>query len=153
MNDTSTNTNTKVTTHAELMPLTEETVAALMQVTQDPIDGMRLASDIYAMCAYAAEQRLAEQTGATSHRLPKPTSKFLRGFIAHLKSWVETMAESLRPDEIERLKRIGTSLAPRLNDEPGLILEEVFTVVTMAPVFAVGWLRRHLDEIEAKVAS
>lgn len=150
MNTDQTSTTPK---HVELEPLTNDTIAALMQVTQDPIDGMRLAADLYTMCAYAAEQRVAERTGAKRPQPPKPTSKFLRGFISHLKDWIETMAQSLRPDEIERLKRIGALLAPRINSEPGLLLDEVFTVVTMAPVFAVPWLRRHFDEIEAKVAS
>ena len=148
-----TTTTTTNATDLELKPLTDDTIATLMQVTQDPIDGMKLAADLYAMCAYAAEQSVAERTGSRYPRPPVPTSKFLRGFLSHLKAWIETMARSLRPDEVQRLKRIGALLSLRINDQPRLLLDEAFTLVTMAPVFAVPWLRRHFDEIEAKVAS
>ena len=111
----------------------------------DPIDAMRLAADFYTMSAYAAECALAERAGMDKPQRPKPTSKFLRGFIAHLEDWLETMAQLLRSDEIERLTRIGEAFALRLNDEPGLLLEELFTVVTMAPMFAVVWLRSHFE--------
>lgn len=138
---------------AELKPLSPNTIKDLMFVTQDPIDAMRLASDLYAMGAFVAERSLAEKSGARSPRAPRPRSKFLRGFIGHLESWFDTMARSLRPDEIQRLKKIWMLLALRFKDDPGLLLEEIATVVTMAPPFAVLWLRSHFDEIEAKVAS
>lgn len=138
---------------AELKPLTETTLANLLELTQDPIDAMRLAADVYAMTAYAAEQRLAETTGAAKPLAPRPTSKFLRGYLSHLKGWLETMAQTLRTDEVERLKRIGMALANRLNDDEPELLEDLFRVVNMAPPFAVAWIRVHFDEIEARFAS
>lgn len=148
-----TNTHVDSAEIAELKPLSPNTIKDLLFVTQDSIDAMRLASDLYAMGAFVAEQSLAEKTGACPPKAPRPRSKFLRGFVSHLEQWFNTMAHSLRPDEIQRLKKIWMMLALRFKDEPGLLLEEMATVVTMAPPFAVLWLRSHFDEIEAKVAS
>src|SRR5262245_5901333 len=112
----------------ELQPLTDSTLATLLKITQDRIDAMRLAADLYAMGAYAAEARLAEASGTPNPPLPKPISKFLRGFLSHLRSWFETMARELRGDEIERLKKIGLAFLGRVNDEPELLSGELFTV-------------------------
>ncbi|MDQ3341487.1 MAG: hypothetical protein M4D80_40550 [Myxococcota bacterium] len=137
---------------AELKPLAETTLANLLELTQDPIDAMRLAADVYAMTAYAAEQRLAERTGAPRPQAPRPTSKFLRGFLSHLAGWFDTMSRSLRPDEIERLKRIGAALVNRLNDDEPELLEDLFGLVNMAPPVALAWIRMHFDEVEARFA-
>src|SRR5690349_19930979 len=109
----------------QLEPLSKAEIANLILVTQDPIDAMRLAADLYAFRAYAAEQHLAYKTGAPRPHPPNTLSEFLRGFLLHLKGWIETMAHTLRPDDIQRLKRIGDSLVTRLKEDPGLLLEEL----------------------------
>ncbi len=149
-----TRTNVNPTTPPiALQPLPEETIRLLHKITSDSIDAMRLVADVYAISAFAIEYQQAEASGRPAPRMPKPHSKFLRGFVSHFKAWLETMGRELRPDELERLMRIGTAYAARIKDEPQLLLEELFTVVTMAPPFALLWLRAHFDEIEAKVVS
>jgi hypothetical protein len=124
-------------------------IQTLIEVTNDPIDAMRLASDLYAMNAYLADR----EGGATRLKPPKPISKYMRHFNVGLKAKLKAIASYFEDDERARLMRIGPGLADQMQrNEPGLA-EEIFTLVCMSPENAVAWIRDHLDELENRFAS
>lgn len=137
----------------ELRALPEETIANLVEVTQDPIDAMKLAADVYAMTAYRAERASAAAAGGTAPRPPKPHSKYVRTLTTGLRAKLTEIVRRFDSEELERLKRIGPFLLVRMDaDEPGLA-DEIVQLVCMAPDDAASWVREHLDEIEARFAS
>jgi hypothetical protein len=137
----------------ELRALPEETIANLVEVTQDPIDAMKLAADVYAMTAYRAERASAAAAGGAAPRPPKPLSKYLRVLTTGLRMRLTEIVRHFDRDELDRLTRIAPTLLVRMDgDEPGLA-DEIVQLVCMAPEDAVAWIRDHLDEIEARFAS
>ena len=141
------------TQQPELKNAHAATVATLTEVTHDPIDAMRLASDLYAMSAYRAERAVALETGLSSPRAPKPLSKYLRMFTTSLKAKLAATAGLFDPDELQRLKNLGPALARRLERNDLDLAEEIYNLVCMEPPDAVAWMREHLADIEARFAS
>jgi hypothetical protein len=137
----------------ELRALPEETIANLVEVTQDPIDAMKLAADVYAMSAYRAERASAAAAGGEPPRQPKPHSKYLRMLTTGLRENLTEIVRHLGGDELDRLRRIAPSFLMRIDgDEPGLA-DEIVQLVCMAPCDAAAWIHEHLGEIEARFAS
>lgn len=137
----------------ELRALPEETIASLVEVTQDPIDALKLAADVYAMTAYQAERASAAAAGGAAPRPPKPHSKYLRMLTTGLRAKLTEIVRHFDRDEIDRLRRIAPSLLARMDgDDPGLA-DEIVQLVCMAPDDAAAWIREHLGEIEARCSS
>jgi hypothetical protein len=137
----------------ELRALSEETIANLVEVTQDPIDAMKLAADVYAMSAYRTERASAAAAGGATPRPPRPHSKYLRMLTTGLRAKLMEIMRRFNSDELDRLRRIGPFLLVRMSgDDPGLT-DQIVQLLCMAPEDAVAWIREHLDEIEARFAS
>lgn len=136
----------------ELRALPEETIANLIEVTEDPIDAMKLAADVYAMTAFRAERAAATAAGLAPPRPPKPHSKYMRLFTTGLRAKLTEVARHFKADELDRLKRIAPALLVRMDGEPSLA-EEIVQLVCMHTDDAAAWIREHLDEIEARFAS
>jgi len=137
----------------ELRALPEETIANLVEVTQDPIDAMKLAADVYAMSAYRAERASAAAAGVTAPRPPRPHSKYVRTLTTGLRAKLTQIVRHFDTEELWRLKRMGPFLLARMDaDEPGLA-DEIIRLICMAPDDAATRVREHLDEIEARFAS
>jgi hypothetical protein len=141
------------TMQPELRAAHAATIANLIEVTEDPIDAMRLASDLFAMSAYRAERAVAAEAGLASPRAPKPLSKYLRLFTAGLTAKLSAIGGRFSVDEIERLKKLGPAIARRLEYNDSDLAEEIYRLVCMDPAGAVEWIREHLDQIEARFAS
>ena len=126
-------------------------IKTCLELTGDPIDAMRLASDLYAISAYRAEKVNA----SASHRVkpPKPISKYLRRFTASLKSNLTAIASMLDPDDLRRLTKVGPAIIERLNRADVEVDERLFRMALETPVEAAVWLHDHLDEIEERFAS
>jgi hypothetical protein len=137
----------------ELRALPEETIANLSEVTQDPIDAMKLAADVYAMSAYRAERMSAAAAGRAAPRPPKPHSKYVRTLTTGLRAKLTEIVRHFDSHEIDRLKAIGPSLLVRMNGDDSGLADEIVRLVCMAPEDAAAWVREHLDEIEARFAS
>jgi hypothetical protein len=136
----------------QLRALPEETIANLIEVTEDPIDAMKLAADLYAMTAYRAERAAAAARGTTVPNPPKPHSKYMRLFTRGLREKFAEVARHFEPDELDRLKRIAPAMLVQMDGEPSLS-DEIMKLVCMHPDDAAAWIRDHLDEIEARFAS
>ena len=121
-------------------------IKTLIEVTNDPIDAMRLASDLYAMSAYVAER----EAGATTLKPPKATSKYMRHFKIALKARLKMIGSLFGANEHERLLRIGPGLAEHLQRNEAGIAEEIIKLVCMPPEEAVAWIRDHFDELETR---
>ena len=131
----------------ELKALPESTLAILREVTTDPIDAMRLASDLYAMSAYAAEREAAIESGSSRPRLPTPISNHMQGFLAIVTVKLMTIGLMVEPDERRRLTQVGEALDGMCNSE---VAGEFVNLVCMDPDEAVGWIREHFDELEVR---
>lgn len=136
----------------QLRALPEETIANLAQVTEDPIDAMKLAADLYAMTAFRAERAAATAVGAALPLPPRPHSKYMRMLTKGLRAKLAEVAGQFDDAELDRLKRIAPGFLVRMDSEPGLS-DEIIQLVCMAPGDAVAWIRDHLDDIEARFAS
>lgn len=133
--------------------LSEATLANLVDVTTDPVDALRLASDLYAMNAYVIERAARLDAGAPFPQPPTPLSSYMHRFLSIVKAKLLAIAVMFDHNEHRRLKRIGHGVVARIDrHEPGLA-DEIFTLVCMAPEDAVAWIRDHLDELEARFAS
>lgn len=141
------------TMQPELKAAHAATIANLIEVTEDPIDAMRLASDLFAMSAYRAERAVAAEAGLTSPRAPKPSSKYVRLLTAGLRAKLSSIGGLFNVDEIERLKKLGPAIARRLEHNDPDLGEELLRLVCLEPVDAVAWIREHLDQIEMRFAS
>jgi len=139
-----------MTTQVRALP--EEAIARLIEVTEDPIEAMKLAADVYAMTAYRAERTAAAATRAALPRRPKPHSKYMRSLTTGLRAKFAEVGRQFEPDELDRLKRIAPALLVRMDEEPGLA-DEIMQLVCMHPGDAAAWIRKHFDEIEARFAS
>ena len=139
------------TSEPQLQPLTDATIANLIAVTEDPIDAMRLAADVYAMNAYLAERTRATEAGNPAPPPPSPISMYMRAFMTGLKDRLYSIAEQLGPDELERLKVLGVEFSARMDRGDVALVEEAFALVCKPPVEVVAWLRTHLDELEARL--
>lgn len=142
-----------LTNDAELKPLTDETIERLRAVTCDPIDAMRLAADVYATNAYLAERAIALETGAPQPKPPKPLSTYLRSFSVDLKARLAEMSRLFTTDELGRLRALGSAIEKQLEDDRGDLIESFVLLLAMDPADAVLWVRAHLDDIEARLAS
>jgi hypothetical protein len=129
------------------------TIANLMEVTDDAIDAMRLAADLFAMTAFRAERAVNVEAGLSSPRAPKPKSKYLRLLTAGLKVKMSAIGGLFSVDELERLKRLGPGIARKLERNDPELEEEMYRLVLMAPEDAAGWIREHMGELEARFAS
>ena len=136
----------------QLRALPEEAIANMIEITDDAIDAMKLAADVYAMTAYRAERVAATVTGQTAPRPPKPQSKYLRMLTTELRNKLIEMAHQFDADEVRRLRRIGPSLLVTMDREP-IVVDEIVQLLCMAPNDAVAWIREHLDQLEARFAS
>jgi hypothetical protein len=56
-------------------------------------------------------------------------------------------------DELDRLRRIASSLLVRMDADESDLADEIVRLVCMAPCDAAAWIREHLGEIEARFAS
>lgn len=139
--------------HPELKAAHSTTIATLVEVTDDPIDAMKLAADLFAMSAYRAERAVALEAGLTMPRAPKPQSKYIRRFETALKENMSAIARVFDADEIERLKKLGPMLARRLERNDFDLAEQVYELACLAPEDAATWIREHLREIETRFAS
>ena len=68
------------TAHEQLKALPESTIANLNEVTDDPIDAMKLAADLYAMTAYRAERAVAVEAGASPPRARRNRARSTCGY-------------------------------------------------------------------------
>ena len=136
----------------QLRALPEEAIANLIEITEDSIDAMKLAADVYAMTAYRAERVAATAMGRTAPRPPKPRSKYLRMFTTGLRDKLTEIARQFDADEVRRLKRIGPALLVRMDREPGVV-DEIVKLLCMAPDDAAAWIRDHLEQLETRFAS
>jgi hypothetical protein len=136
----------------KLRALPEETIANLIEVTESPIDAMKLAADLYAMTAFRAERAAAAAAGLAPPRPPKPHSNYLRMFTTGLRAKLTEIARHFDDDALERLKRIAPVLLVRMDCEAGLA-DEIVRLLCMSPDEAATWIREHLDELEARFAS
>jgi hypothetical protein len=139
--------------HPELKAAHSKTIATLLEVTDDPIDAMKLAADLFAMSAYRAERAVALEAGLTMPRAPKPQSKYVFRFATALKEKMTAIAKIFDANEIERLKKLGPMLARRLERNDSDLAEQVFELACMAPEDAATWIREHIGEIETRFAS
>jgi hypothetical protein len=137
----------------ELKAAQAATIATLTEVTEDPIDAMRLAADLFAMSAFRAERAVALEAGTRGPRAPKPKSKYMRLFTSGLKARLNAIAGLFDAAEFERLKRLGPGLERRLQRNDEDVAEEIYRLVCMEPADAVAWIRDHLDALEARYAS
>lgn len=133
--------------------LSETTLANLVEVTTDPIDALRLASDLYAMNAYVTERAAALDTGAPIPEPPTPLSNYMHSFLSIVKAKLIAIALLFGSDEHRRLKRIGQGVVERIERHEPDLADEIFTLVCLAPDDAVAWIRDHLDELEARFGS
>jgi hypothetical protein len=136
-----------------LMTANAVTIATLTEVTQDPIDAMRLAADLYALSAYRAEKAVALEAGTRTPRTPKPLSKYMRLVATSLKERLTAIVGLFGADELERLKRLAPAIAGGLERNDPELAEEIYELVCMEPADAVARIRDHLDTIEARFAS
>jgi len=137
----------------QLRALPEETIANLVEVTQDPIDAMKLAADVYAMNAYRAERASAAAAGGAAPRPPKPHSNYLRMLTTGLREKLTEIVRHFDREELDRLRRIAPSLLVRMDADESDLADEIVELVCMAPRDAAAWNREHLGEIEARFAS
>ncbi len=133
-------------------PQTDMTLANLTEVTNDPIDAMRLASDLYAMSAYRAELGLAPRADFKP-RAPRPRSTYLRTFTKELRAKMNVIIRTLDATELGRLMKLGPAISLWMESANAELSDEIFRLVAMTPDEAVVWIREHLDEIEARFAS
>jgi hypothetical protein len=141
------------TAHTELKAAHAATIANLTEVTNDPIDAMKLAADLFAMSAYRAERAVAIEAGAPEPRSPKPRSKYLRLFTTDLGVRLNAIAGSLDTNDLDRLKKHAPALARRLERGDLDLAEQIYGLVCMESHEAATWIREHLGEIEARFAS
>jgi hypothetical protein len=140
-------------TQAELKPLTNETIERLRAATGDPIDAMRLAADMYATNAYLTERAIAIATGQPGPKPPKPISRYLRSFALDLRMRIAEMLRLFSTDELGRLRALGSAIEKRLEDDQGDLIGSIVLLLAMAPADVVLWVRAHLGDIEARLAS
>lgn len=139
-----------MTTQSKALP--EVTLANLINLTEDPIDAMKLAADLFAMSAFRAERAFATAAGLAQPRPPKPRSKYMRLFWKGLRAKLNEVARHFGDDELERLKRIAPAFLLRMDSDPSLA-DELVKLTCMQPDDAAAWIREHLEEIEARFAS
>lgn len=139
-----------MTTQSKALP--EITLASLVEVTEDPVDAMKLAADLFAMTAYRAERAFATSAGLTEPRPPKPRSKYMRRFWKGLRVKLTEVARHFDEDDVERLKRIAPALLLRM-DGDSTLADELVKLICMEPDDAAAWIHEHLEEIEARFAS
>jgi hypothetical protein len=125
----------------------------LIAITQDPADAMRLAADLFATTFFRAQRVMAAAAGLPNPRAPKPRSRYLRAFIAGVTAKVDAIGRLFDRDDLERMKRMGPAIVQRLERNDSDLIEEVLKIICMEPEEAVKWIREHLDEIEARLAS
>lgn len=142
-----------LTANVELKPFTDETIERLRAVTDDPIDAMRLAADVYAINAYQAERIAATQAGQAPPKLPEPISAYLRSFTVDLKSKLAEMSRLFSSDELARLVALGSAVVKQLECDDGDLIGHLLVLLAMHPADAVLWVRAHLEDIEARFAS
>ena len=80
---------------------------AAMQLAADPIDALRLASDLYAMDAYRAERRLTPLARVPGPPAPQPISNVMRRLQTMLKAKLCAIIELLEPRDRARLGRLA----------------------------------------------
>ncbi len=136
----------------ELHPLSQETIEGVQAATADPIDAMRLAADLYASNAYAAERALALETGRQLPEPPKLISHYLRAAALDIHARFQVMGALLNTDDLRRLEALGPIVEQRLATDEQLG-EVVMTLLAMKPEDAVLWIRAHLGDLEARLSS
>lgn len=129
------------------------TIANLTEVTKDPIDAMKLASDLFAMSAYRAERAVAIEAGAPEPRTPRPRSKYLRLFTTGVGVRLNAIAGALDADDRVRLTRFAPALVRRLERGDMELMEQVYALVCLEPHEASAWIHEHLGEVETRFAS
>ena len=145
--------NTKRASEPKTASIQSPTIAGLMAMTSDPIDGMRLAADIFALTAYRAERELANAAGLAEPRAPEPQSKYLRLLMSGLRAKLRAIAGYLDEGELERMTQLGPAVLRRMEGSDPDVAEQVLMLVCMTPEDAAAWIREHLDEFEARFAS
>jgi hypothetical protein len=135
-----------------LATLTESSIDPVeaMKLTKDPIDGMRLASDLFAMNAYRAERALARLARVPAPPPPKPISNVMRQVSAAMKVQLGAILEQLAPDERARLRQLAPEASVRLDLGDPEFTEEIVFLLAMPPAEAVAWIRERLDQRAAK---
>ena len=140
-----------ITNEPQLKPLTDATISNLIAATDDPIDAMRLAADVYAMNAYIADRTRAVEAGSPAPQPPTPISMYMQAFVTELKDRLHRIGELLDRHELERLKVLGVALSARMDRGDVELVEEVFALISNPPTEVVAWLRNHLDELETRL--
>lgn len=143
----STNTDSTHALPSSLKLLIEPVVdpIAAMNLTSDPVDAMRLASDLYAINAYRAERALTALARVPAPPPPKPISNVIRSLTSALKAQLCAIIALLTPDERARLQGMAPGVSHQLDFGDLDLAEHIARLVTMPPADAVAWIRERLD--------
>ncbi len=116
-----------------------------MNLTPDPIDAMRLASDLYAINAYRAERALTALARVPAPPPPKPISNVIRILTSTLKAKLCAIIVLLTPEERARLQDMAPGVSHQLDLGDLDLAEHIARLITMPPADAVAWIRERLD--------
>ena len=132
----------------EILAESSVNLAEAKRLTSDPIDALRLTSDLYALNAYRAECALTALARVPAPPPPKPISNAMRHLQSTLKAQLSAIIELLAPDERALLVQRAPSVADRLDLGDPDIIEDLGRLVTMPPADAVAWIRARLNAHE-----
>ena len=102
---------------------------------------------------HAATARIAHLHGNATPQAPVPVSRLLSGFSEQLREKCVAVAEHLKPDEIERLGRVGPGFVAALQANDFDVMLLVRDLLPRSPEIIASWLQTHLESVETRFAS
>lgn len=125
----------------------------LVAMAEDPLDALATVWDLTAFERHATNARKARLHGRATPQAPAPVSRLLIGFSQQLHDKCIAVAALLQPEEFDRVAHITSGFVAALETNDADVMLLIGDLLPRSPENVAGWIRTHLDSLEARFAS